>query len=99
MRIRPSYFPFVEPGMEVDMHCLLCSGKGCGLCKQTGWLEVAGAGMVHPEVLRSGGIDPEKYSGYAWGLGIERLIQILYGVNDIRYFTENNLDFLSQFKG
>ena len=96
-RYRPSYFPFVEPGMEVDIHCLSCNGRGCGLCKHTGWLEIAGAGMVHPEVLKSGGIDPEVYSGYAWGLGVERLVLLKHGVSDIRLFTENDQRFLNQF--
>ncbi len=96
-RFRPSYFPFVEPGVEVDIHCTACSGSGCRLCKHTGWLEVAGAGMVHPEVLKNGGIDPEEYSGYAWGMGIERLAMLLYDVKDIRMFTENDLRFLAQF--
>ncbi len=96
-RFRPSYFPFVEPGVEVDIHCTACSGQGCRLCKHTGWLEVAGAGMVHPEVLKNGGIDPEEYSGYAWGMGVERLAMLLYDVKDIRMFTENDLRFLSQF--
>ncbi len=97
MRFRPSYFPFVEPGLEVDIACTACNSKGCRLCKQTGWLEVCGAGMVHPEVLKNGGIDPEEYSGYAWGLGIERAAMLLYGIKDIRMFTENDLRFLSQF--
>ena len=97
MRVRPSYFPFVEPGMEVDIRCTSCKGKGCPLCKQTGWLEVSGAGMVHPEVLKTGGIDPEKYSGYAWGGGIERLFMLRHGISDIRLFTENDTRFLSQF--
>lgn len=96
-RFRPSYFPFVEPGMEVDVRCLSCRGSGCGLCKYTGWLEVAGAGMIHPEVLKNGNIDPEEYSGFAWGMGVERLILLKYGVKDIRMFTENNLRFLQQF--
>lgn len=96
-RFRPSYFPFVEPGLEVDLKCTSCAGSGCRLCKQTGWLEVAGAGMVHPEVLKNGGIDPEEYSGYAWGLGIERLAMLRYGISDIRSFTENDLRFLAQF--
>lgn len=96
-RVRPSYFPFVEPGMEVDVHCLSCKGIGCGICKHTGWLEVAGAGMVHPEVLKNGNIDPEEYSGYAWGVGVERIAMLLYGVTDIRLFTENHLGFLEQF--
>lgn len=96
-RFRPSYFPFVEPGMEVDIACSSCQGKGCRLCKHTGWLEVAGAGMVHPEVLKNGGIDPEIYSGFAFGLGLERLAMLRYGMKDIRLFTENDLRFLSQF--
>jgi len=97
IRVRNSYFPFVEPGMEVDIFCLSCNGKGCRICKHTGWLEVCGAGMVHPEVLREGGLDPEIYSGYAWGGGIERLILLRHGVSDIRLFMENNLGFLQQF--
>ncbi len=97
LRHRPSYFPFVEPGMEVDLHCLECGGKGCSLCKQSGWLEVAGAGMVHPEVLKSGGIDPEVHQGYAWGLGIERLALLRSGIKDIRLFLENDVRFLDQF--
>lgn len=96
-RYRPSYFPFVEPGMEVDVSCLVCEGRGCPICKHTGWLEVAGAGMVHPEVLRNGGIDPEVYTGYAWGFGIERLVMVKYGIKDIRMFTENDVRFLNQF--
>lgn len=96
-RYRPSYFPFVEPGLEVDVSCTSCNGKGCRLCKQTGWLEILGAGMVHPEVLKNGGIDPEEYSGYAWGMGIERIAMLRYGVKDIRMFTENDLRFLEQF--
>jgi len=96
-RYRPSYFPFVEPGLEVDVRCLSCNGGGCAICKHTGWLEVAGAGMIHPEVLKNGDIDPEVYSGYAWGFGIERLVMLLHGVNDIRYFTENDVRLLSQF--
>ena len=97
MRVRPSYFPFVEPGMEVDIKCTSCNGKGCQLCKHTGWLEVCGAGMVHPEVLKAGGVDPEIYSGYAWGGGIERLFMLRHEINDIRLFTENDIRFLSQF--
>lgn len=97
MRVRPSYFPFVEPGMEVDIRCTKCEGSGCKLCKNTGWLEVCGAGMVHPEVLSFGGIDPEEYSGFAWGGGIERLFMLKHGVSDIRLFTENDMRFLGQF--
>ena len=96
-RFRPSYFPFVEPGIEVDLKCTACNGGGCRLCKQTGWLEVCGAGMVHPEVLKNGGIDPHEYSGYAWGLGIERLAMLRYGISDIRMFTENDMRLLAQF--
>jgi phenylalanyl-tRNA synthetase alpha chain len=96
-RFRPSYFPFVEPGIEVDLRCTACNGEGCRLCKQTGWLEVCGAGMVHPEVLKNGGIDPNEYSGYAWGLGIERLAMLRYGISDIRMFTENDMRLLAQF--
>jgi phenylalanyl-tRNA synthetase alpha chain len=96
-RFRPSYFPFVEPGLEVDVRCTACRGKGCRLCKYTGWLEVCGAGMVHPNVLRKGNVDPEIYSGYAWGMGIERLTILQHDISDIRMFTQNDLRFLSQF--
>lgn len=96
-RFRASYFPFVEPGLEVDIECLLCEQKGCHICKGTGWLEVAGAGMIHPEVLKSGGIDPEVYSGYAWGMGVERMQMLYTSMTDIRHFTENDMRFLSQF--
>ncbi len=99
LRYRPSYFPFVEPGLEVDVSCLSCEGRGCALCKYTEWLEILGAGMVHPEVLSMGGIDPKLYSGYAWGMGIERLALLKYGVQDIRLFMENDLRFLQQFRG
>jgi phenylalanyl-tRNA synthetase alpha chain len=96
-RYRPSYFPFVEPGMEVDMRCMSCKGAGCPLCKQTGWLEIAGAGMIHPDVLKNGDIDPEIYSGFAWGMGVERIVMLMNGIRDIRMFTENDVRFLSQF--
>lgn len=96
-RFRPSYFPFVEPGMEVDLRCLSCKGAGCPLCKHSGWLEIAGAGMVHPNVLKYANIDPEVYTGFAWGLGVERLVLLKHGVRDIRMFTENDLRFLQQF--
>lgn len=96
-RFRPSYFPFVEPGLEADIRCFLCDGKGCGVCKMSGWLEILGAGMVHPEVLKFGGIDPDVYSGFAWGMGLERLVMMKYGIPDIRTFTENDLRFLRQF--
>ncbi len=97
IRLRPSFFPFTEPSVEVDVSCNLCGGKGCNVCKRTGWLEILGAGMVHPNVLRSCGLDPDIYSGYAFGLGIERVAMLLYGVNDIRLFFENDLRFLSRF--
>jgi len=95
--VRPSYFPFVEPGMEIDVTCMVCKSKGCPICKYSGWLEVAGAGMVHPNVLKNGGVDPEKYSGYAWGMGIERLVMIQHAIKDIRLFFENDMRFLEQF--
>jgi len=97
LRVRPSYFPFVEPGFEVDIRCTQCKGAGCRLCKETGYLEVAGAGMVHPEVLKNGGIDPESHSGYAWGGGIERMFMLRHGVSDIRLFSECDMRFLTQF--
>jgi len=97
VRFRPSYFPFTEPSAEVDIECVFCSGAGCRVCKQTGWLEVAGCGMVHPNVLRNVGIDPERYTGYAFGMGIERLTMLRYSVNDIRLYFENDLRFLRQF--
>lgn len=96
-RYRASYFPFVEPGMEADIRCIMCEGKGCMVCKYSGWLEILGAGMVHPEVLKSGGIDPEIYSGFAWGMGLDRLVMLKHGIPDIRYFTQNDLRFLRQF--
>ena len=97
IRMRPSYFPFVEPGMEVDVRCIICKGDGCPVCKYTGWLEIGGAGMIHPEVLKSSGIDPEQYTGYAWGFGIERMVMMKYGIKDIRLFTDNDMRFLEQF--
>ncbi|NNG65193.1 phenylalanine--tRNA ligase subunit alpha, partial [Pseudomonas fragi] len=98
VRFRPSYFPFTEPSAEVDMECVMCSGKGCRVCKQTGWLEVMGCGMVHPNVLRMSGIDPEEFSGFAFGMGVERLAMLRYGVNDLRLFFDNDLRFLAQFR-
>ena len=98
MRLRPSYFPFTEPSAEVDMSCVFCGGKGCRTCKHTGWLEIAGCGMVHPNVLKASGIDPERFSGYAFGAGIDRLAMLRYGVNDLRLFFENDLRFLKQFR-
>ncbi|PWK50892.1 phenylalanine--tRNA ligase subunit alpha [Pleionea mediterranea] len=97
VRFRPSYFPFTEPSAEVDIQCVMCNGDGCRVCSHTGWLEILGCGMVHPNVLKSVGIDSEKYSGYAFGMGVERLTMLRYGVNDLRLFFENDLSFLKQF--
>lgn len=98
VRFRPSYFPFTEPSAEVDMECVMCSGKGCRVCSHTGWLEVMGCGMVHPKVFKESGVDAEKYSGFAFGMGVERLAMLRYGVNDLRLFFENDLRFLQQFR-
>jgi phenylalanyl-tRNA synthetase alpha chain len=98
MRLRPSYFPFTEPSAEVDMSCVFCDGKGCRTCKQTGWLEISGCGMVHPNVLKASGVDPERFTGYAFGAGIDRLAMLRYGVNDLRLFFEDDLRFLRQFR-
>lgn len=97
LRFRPSYFPFTEPSAEADIECVMCNGKGCRVCKQTGWLELLGCGMIHPEVFRHVGIDSEKYTGYAFGVGVERLAMMRYGINDLRLFFENDLRFLRQF--
>ncbi len=97
VRFRCDFFPFVEPGVDMSIDCPFCSGKGCRICKQTGWIEILGAGMVHPNVLRNVGYDPDIYSGWAFGMGIERLTMIKYGINDIRSFYQNDLRFLSQF--
>jgi len=97
MRLRPSYFPFTEPSAEVDISCVACGGTGCRVCKNTGWVEVAGCGVVHPNVLRAVDIDPERYTGYAFGMGIDRLTMLRYNVNDIRLYFENDLRFLKQF--
>lgn len=97
VRFRPSYFPFTEPSAEVDIECVHCQGKGCKVCKNSGWLEVLGCGMIHPNVMKSGNIDQEKYSGFAFGMGVERLAMLRYGVNDLRLFFENDLHFLRQF--
>jgi phenylalanyl-tRNA synthetase alpha chain len=97
MRLRPSYFPFTEPSAEVDMSCVFCDGAGCRVCKHTGWLEIAGCGMVHPNVFAAAGVDGERYTGYAFGMGIERLAMLRYGVNDLRLFFESDLRFLKQF--
>jgi phenylalanyl-tRNA synthetase alpha chain len=97
MRLRPSYFPFTEPSAEVDIECVFCHGAGCRVCKQTGWLEILGCGMIHPHVLAAAGIDSEEWQGYAFGLGLERLAMLRYGVDDLRLFFENDLQFLKQF--
>ncbi|MGP5428135.1 phenylalanine--tRNA ligase subunit alpha [Enterococcus malodoratus] len=99
IRLRPSYFPFTEPSVEVDVSCFKCGGKGCNVCKHTGWIEILGAGMVHPDVLEMSGIDPKEYSGFAFGLGPDRIAMLRYGVNDIRNFYLNDVRFLEQFKG
>jgi phenylalanyl-tRNA synthetase alpha chain len=98
LRFRPSFFPFVEPGAEVDISCIFCSGGGCRVCKQTGWLEVLGCGMVHPNVLKACKIDPERFSGWAFGMGVERLGMLRYGIDDIRMNYDNDLRFLRQFR-
>jgi len=98
MRFRPSYFPFTEPSAEVDIECLLCGGPGCASCKRTGWIEVLGCGMVHPNVFRQVGIDPERYTGYAFGMGIDRMAMLRYQIPDLRLFFENDLRFLAQFR-
>jgi phenylalanyl-tRNA synthetase alpha chain len=97
VRIRSSYFPFTEPSIEVDMDCIVCGGTGCSMCKRTGWVEIMGAGMVHPVVLRNGGYDPERYSGFAFGMGPQRIAILKYGIDDIRQFWGNDLRFLEQF--
>ncbi|HEY9029893.1 MAG TPA: phenylalanine--tRNA ligase subunit alpha [Kangiella sp.] len=97
VRFRPSYFPFTEPSAEVDIQCVMCNGDGCRVCSHTGWLEILGCGMVHPKVLEAVGIDSEKYTGFAFGMGVERLTMLRYGVNDLRLFFENDLNFLKQF--
>ncbi len=98
VRFRPSYFPFTEPSAEVDISCVFCAGNGCRVCSHTGWIEVLGCGMVHPEVFRHVGIDYEKYTGYAFGMGIERLTMLRYGVDDLRLFFDNDVNFLDQFR-
>ena len=97
IRLRPSFFPFTEPSVEVDIACIFCGQKGCRLCKQTGWIEILGAGMVDPNVLKAGCIDPEVWSGWAFGVGVERVAMLLHGISDIRLFFESDLRFLKQF--
>jgi phenylalanyl-tRNA synthetase alpha chain len=98
IRLRPSYFPFTEPSAEMDISCNICGGKGCGFCKQTGWVEILGCGMVHPNVLEDCGIDSSKYKGYAFGLGVERITNLKYQVKDLRMFSENDVRFLHEFE-
>lgn len=98
IRLRPSYFPFTEPSVEVDVSCFKCGGKGCNVCKHTGWIEILGAGMVHPNVLEMSGIDAAEYSGFAFGLGPDRVAMLKYGIDDIRHFYQNDIRFLNQFK-
>jgi len=98
VRLRPGFFPFVEPGFELDIRCLICEGKGCSVCKQVGWVELLPCGMVHPNVLKAGGIDPEVYNGFAFGLGLDRLVMMKYGIDDIRHLQSGDLRFNSQFK-
>jgi phenylalanyl-tRNA synthetase alpha chain len=98
IRLRPSYFPFTEPSAEVDVSCTICNAKGCNVCKYTGWLEILGCGMVDPNVLESANIDPKKYSGFAFGMGVERIAQLKYRVGDLRLYSENDIRFLNQFK-
>jgi phenylalanyl-tRNA synthetase alpha chain len=97
VRFRPSYFPFTEPSAEMDVSCFICGGSGCNVCKKTGWVEILGCGMVHPNVLQNCGIDPQKYTGFAFGMGIERPAMMKYGISDIRLFSENDIRFLQQF--
>jgi phenylalanyl-tRNA synthetase alpha chain len=97
IRLRPGYFPFVEPGCEFDISCRVCGGSGCRACKETGWLELGGAGMVHPAVFEAVGIDPERYSGFAFGLGIDRIAMMRFGIDDLRLLIENDVRFLRQF--
>jgi len=97
VRFRPSYFPFTQPSAEMDITCLICGGTGCNVCKHTGWVEILGCGMVHPKVLENCGIDSNKYSGFAFGMGIERITMLKYQIKDLRLFSENDLRFLKQF--
>lgn len=98
IRLRPSYFPFTEPSAEMDISCNLCNGKGCNVCKGTGWLEIMGCGMVDPNVLEASNIDSKVYSGFAFGMGVERIAMLKYGINDLRLYFENDVRFLNQFK-
>lgn len=98
VRLRPGFFPFVEPGFELDVNCMFCAGKGCSVCKQSGWIEILPCGMVHPRVLEMGGIDPEEYTGFAFGMGLQRVVMLRYGIDDIRMFMGGDLRFLQQFQ-
>jgi phenylalanyl-tRNA synthetase alpha chain len=97
VRLRPGFFPFVEPGFELDVNCPFCKGQGCSVCKQSGWIEILPCGMVHPHVLREGGIDPEEFTGFAFGMGLQRVVMLRYGIDDIRQFMGGDLRFLQQF--
>ncbi|MDD3627645.1 MAG: phenylalanine--tRNA ligase subunit alpha, partial [bacterium] len=97
IRFRPSFFPFTEPSAEVDISCVFCGGTGCNVCKNTGWIEILGAGMVDPEVFKAVNYDPEKWTGFAFGMGVERVAMLKFDINDIRLFFDNELDFLEQF--
>jgi phenylalanyl-tRNA synthetase alpha chain len=97
LRFRPSFFPFTEPSAEVDIRCVICNGRGCRVCGQSGWLEILGSGMVDPAVFQNVGYDPEEYTGFAFGLGLERIAMLKYGISDIRLFFENDIRFLRQF--
>jgi phenylalanyl-tRNA synthetase alpha chain len=99
IRFRPSYFPFTEPSAEIDISCLICKGKGCNVCKHSGWVEIGGAGMIDPNVFINCGIDAEKYTGFAFGMGLERITMLKYQIKDLRLFTENDVRFLRQFEG
>ena len=99
IRFRPSYFPFTEPSAEVDISCFICQGKGCKICKNSGWVEIGGSGMVDPNVLENCGIDSKEFSGFAFGMGIERIAMLKYEIDDIRLFSENDVRFLRQFNG
>jgi len=98
LRFRPHFFPFTEPSAEVDLSCMICSGKGCSVCSRKGWLEILGCGMIHPSVLAHCGIDSKKYKGFAFGMGVDRIAMLKYGINDIRLFYENDVRFLNQFR-
>jgi phenylalanyl-tRNA synthetase alpha chain len=97
LRFRPSFFPFTEPSAEVDVQCVICGGTGCRTCSQSGWLEILGSGMIHPKVFEAVGYDPEQYTGFAFGMGVDRLAMLKYGIEDIRLLYENNIKFLEQF--